>query len=317
MKKESLLASMPKLILVVSSIVCIGTVIGLMGWLIANQYKADHDSIKQKISMQISTDKEEYDIGENIKIKVSLTNISSNYIGYSEPNCFVTGNKNWLPVNINVITKYGNINLYQKGIKNLSAVCSPVGIGSIKSGEAKEGHYEWDQKVYTNSFNVQAPSGNHKIAVTFCEFANYPKESKCHTISTTIKIKGDAKEFLTKNEAIRIALLDEEAEEWYENYKGANFKDFYRYEEIKNIKPRTIGGALIEENSKYAWYVFFSALEIKKELSYFNFNGLQKEQIESFKKQPDEISVKVDAYSGKVLEIRECGHECRKKYHHW
>lgn len=344
---------------------------GLMGWMMTKQHKTDNNSIKEKISMQISTDKEEYAVGENIKIKVSLTNVSLNDIKYGEPNCFVTGNKNWLPADISVATKYENINLYQEGIKMLSAVCSG-GVSSMKSQETREGDYEWNQKVYTNSFNIQTPSGEYKISVRFCEFANYPKKWKCHSISTTIKIKGNIKEFLTKDEAIEMALSDKEVEEWYENHKGANFKDFFKKEngecyvknspilfltsdhlcdldfdpetylkaedgkcyrfmkpkndwrqvpfneckEIENIEPETIGGILIEEDSKYVWYVFFSALDVKKKIEYY-LSGLQNKQIENFKKGQDEISVKVDAYSGEVLKIEECGYECRKKYHHF
>ena len=170
-----------------------------------------------------------------------------------------------------------------------------------------------------------------------------------------------------------MALLDKEMREWYENDKGVNFKDFFKYEngecyvkkspssflvrdhlcdsgfdpetyfraedgecyhlikprndwrqipfdeckKIKNTNPETIGGVLIEGDSEYVWYVFFSALEIKKKFDYCNFSGFRGKQIENFKKGPDEISVKVDAYSGKVLEIEECGSECRKKYHHF
>ena len=169
-----------------------------------------------------------------------------------------------------------------------------------------------------------------------------------------------------------MALLNKEMKEWYENHKGVNFKDFFKYEngkcyvkkspssflvrdhlcdsgfdpeiyfrtedgecyhlvkprndwrqilfdeckEIKNTNPKTIGGVLVEEDSEYMWYVFFSALEIKKEFDCY-ISGFQGKQIENFKKGPNEISVKVNAYSGKVLKIGECGYECRKKYHHF
>ena len=373
MKKEPLSIITVKTLLAVILIVCIGAVIGLMGWVMTKQHETDNNSIKGKISMQIFTDKAEYDIGEDVKIKVSLTNISPDDIKYSEPNCYVTGNKNWLPADISVATKYENINLYQKGIKMLSTVC-PGGVSSMKSQETRKGDYEWNQKVYTRSFfKAQAPSGEYKITAKFCEFGGSSEKQNCHSTSTMIKIKGNAKKFLTKDEAIEVALSDKEVKEWYENHKGANFKDFFKKEngecyvknslslfltsdhlceldfnpeiyfkaesgkcyrfvkprndwkqvpfneckEIKNIEPETIGGVLIEEDSKYVWYVFFSALDIKKKVDFY-LSGLQDEQIiKNFKKGPNEISVKMNAYSGKVLEIKECGYECRKKYHHF
>ncbi len=310
--------------------------------IIANQYFGlftEKYFSKEKIKLTISTDKKEYSPGEIIKINTSIYNNSSDNIRYYTE-CVSPNIEKQFPGTVAIETKYGNIYPNQEGIDN-NIVCA--GENSLKPSELKKGAYEWNQEINIPASNIQLPSGEYEIIVRFTNSYDYDKEAEFYEASTKIKITGNEKEFLTKDRAREIALSDQKISDWYKKHQGKNIikkdeekcfvechtlmllndelcwnlednmsknnyskengkcyfkrtinKQLYPKlcEEIEHTKPE-IKEILIKEDSQYKWYILMLEYKIKK---------LCEELVEG----PIQIGVKIDAYSGEILEKVGC-----------
>ncbi len=256
-----------------------------------------------ELIFKVSTNKEEYNVGEAVWLKASVTNIGNAPL---EPS--LTSRLFQNDFLISIETPYGEIQFIDSEFIGKGVIRGPLTSGRSQASPGEEivKIFYWDQKVSVPGGEYQVPSGRYTIKAE----SIFVGEEEALLVPITIK--EGSKRFITKEEAIEAASRDSRVINWIEQHKGINnLKEengefFQKVYDMGGIS----GWVKIPEETFVAMSEFEPSFLGSLEKSGVRFIWTVGSHVR-IGDPPLAVQVKVDAYDKEIISYRECEKSCR------
>lgn len=254
-------------------------------------------STMNNVSLEISTEKSVYEIGETVYVKVVLQNLGRRTVDY------LVGTPCNPDFRVLLHTPYGSRELMEESYEPMPCI-QVIDQRTLDSGERVERTVVWDQRIRMHNGTLQAPSGVYEIQGVF--YAGKPVD--CATVgcggevftveaSVRIEIKAGAEPFITEADALQIALSNSEVASWYEEHIGrrlVKFEDGQWYVLIDGVYEKVteeFAGELLECEPTSSTILEGNQMTVTLAQKLGNV--------------PHELAVKIDIYTKEIISIEE------------